>query len=163
MADFFSNWEYRQSQSHISAILKYIMCNLLYRKMSLTLAQCLTLAQIRLPVFYLLPTWSTIHQTNKVIQECRESELVSQWEVQMWNTHCVFIAVQLCVYYLYDLSLSMQFQFQFSGGWGGESHIWALLLIERSTGPQGLPRWRFLNPWLFNAGCAWVIKQIISN
>lgn len=105
---------------------------------------------------------------NTGLLECIElQKLVEQWIVQMQCPHfdslCAFTVAPSCAYYLHGLSLSMQFQFQGSDGWGGESHIWTLLLIEHNTGPQGLPHWRFLNPWLFNAGCAWVIKQIIFN
>lgn len=109
---------------------------------------------------------NVIHGTSG-LRECieRQRPVFSGWSRchVCTLTLCAFTVHQLCVYCRHGPSLSMSIQFQCSDGCGGESHIWALLLIEHSTGPRGLPRWRFLNPWLFNAGCAWVIKQIIFN
>lgn len=89
------------------------------------------------------------------------------WEVAEEThtmTFCVRKAIRWCVCYrCCGSSLSMQLVLRCSDKWGGTGMSWALLLNECCAGPQGLSLWRFPNPWVFNSGCARVIKQIIFN
>lgn len=76
------------------------------------------------------------------------STLAHPGTVPLQSFGCAFIMI-----YMASL-LACSFSFRAVVGENRESHIWTLLLIENSSGPQDLPRRGFFNPWLLNTGCA---------